>query len=114
MVINVCFVCTVQRMAQSLNDKLSTALQEFRREKKLRQNARLSLSEIPIRKQLLVKGLANFRAPLERSKSAPKLTSIVEDIIEENHFDEESIEDSIVDDESLQSDEVIYTTTGSA
>jgi hypothetical protein len=96
-------------MAQSLNDKLSTALQEFRREKKLRQNARLSLSEIPIRKQLLVKGLANFRAPLERSKSAPKLTSIVEDITEENDFDEESI----VDDESLQSDEVIYTTNGS-
>ncbi len=96
-------------MAQSLNGKLSTALQEFRREKKLRQNARLSLSEIPIRKQLLVKGLANFRAPLERSKSAPKLTSIVEDITEENDFDEESI----VDDESLQSDEVIYTTNGS-
>jgi hypothetical protein len=103
-------------MAQSLNDKLSTALQEFRREKKLRQNARLSLSEIPIRKQLLVKGLANFRAPLERSKSAPKLTSIVEDITEdvediteENDFDQESI----VDDESLPSDEVIYATNGS-
>lgn len=98
-----------QRMAQSLNDKLSTALQEFRREKVLRQNARLSLSEIPIRKQLLVKGLANFRAPLERSKSAPKLTSIVEDLTEENEFDEERIGDT----ESLQSDDVIYATSGS-
>ena len=72
-----------------MNEKLSTALQEFRREKKLRQNARLSLSEIPIRKQLLVKGLANFRAPLERSKSAPKLTSIVEEIKEDSTFEED-------------------------
>ena len=105
-------------MSQSLNDKLTTALQEFRREKKLRQNARLSLSEIPIRKQLLVKGLANFRAPLERSKSAPKLTAIVEEIKEENDFDEEEEleserSESFGDEESLRSDEVVYATTGS-
>ena len=108
-------------MCHSLNDKLSTALQEFRREKKLRQNARLSLSEIPIRKQLLVKGLANFRAPLERSKSAPKLTAIVEEMKEENCLDEEGEEEegesltseSFGDEESLRSDEVVYATTGS-
>ena len=102
-------------MSQSLNDKLTTALQEFRREKKLRQNARLSLSEIPIRKQLLVKGLANFRAPLERSKSAPKLTAIVEEI-KENDFDDEEEElesgSSAADEESLRSDEVISNTNG--
>ena len=68
-----------RRMARVLGERLATALQEFLREKVLRQKARLSLTEIPIRKQLLVKGLANFRPPLERSRSAPKLMAIVED-----------------------------------
>lgn len=78
-----------KEMASNLNQRLVAALQEFRREKKYRQNVRLSLASscqdiplIPLRKQLLIKGLANFRQPLERSKSAPKLTSI-EEIIEE-------------------------------
>ncbi|RWS29823.1 protein FAM43A-like protein [Leptotrombidium deliense] len=80
----------VQQMADELNERLINALQEYRREKKVRQNARLSLANscqeipvIPLRKQLLIKGLANFRPPLERSKSAPKLTSI-EEIVEES------------------------------
>ena len=95
-----------KRMVEILNQKLSTALEEFKREKKLRQNARLSFTEIPIRKQLLVKGLANFRAPLERSKSAPKLTSIVEEIKEENEdskdeYNQNDEDDDDDDDETL-------------
>lgn len=70
---------TARRMVKVLEERLAMALQEFLREKVLRQRARLSLTEIPIRKQLLVKGLANFRPPLERSRSAPKLMAIVED-----------------------------------
>jgi Phosphotyrosine interaction domain (PTB/PID) len=88
------------RMAQLLTTKLTVALQDFRREKKIRQNARLSLVEIPIRKQLLVKGLANFKAPLERSKSAPKLTSIVEENKDENEDQDEDDEDQESDDAS--------------
>lgn len=83
-----------KEMASNLNQRLVNALQEFRREKKYRQNVRLSLASscqdlplIPLRKQLLIKGLANFRQPLERSKSAPKLTSI-EEIIEESEENE--------------------------
>lgn len=34
---------------------------------------------IPVRKRHLVRGQANFKPPLERSKSAPRLTSIDEE-----------------------------------
>lgn len=88
------------QMSEILNQRLTTALQEFRREKKIRQNARLSLanscqeiSVIPVRKQLLIKGLANFKPPLERSKSAPKLTSIEEMIEESETIEEDEDED---------------------
>ena len=37
-----------------------------------------SNNQIPAKKKYLVKGQANFRPPLERSKSAPRLTSIDE------------------------------------
>lgn len=76
-------------MAKTLEERLSIALQEFLREKVLRQKARLSLREIPIRKQLLVKGLANFRPPIERSRSAPKLMAIVEDTEKEEEEERE-------------------------
>ncbi|RWS12286.1 protein FAM43A-like protein [Dinothrombium tinctorium] len=86
----------VQLMAEILNERLVAALREYRREKRVRQNARLSLANscqelpmIPLRKQMLIKGLANFRPPLERSRSAPKLTSI-EEIGEENECNDES------------------------
>ncbi|XP_053205672.1 protein FAM43A-like [Panonychus citri] len=95
-----------KEMAEFLNKRLITALQEFRREKKYRQNFRLSLASscqeiplIPLRKQLLIKGLANFRQPLERSKSAPKLTSI-EEILEEPEDVEE--EDETEEEGSLE------------
>lgn len=36
---------------------------------------------MPIRSQFLVKGLKNFKEPIERSRSAPKLSSIVEEFV---------------------------------
>ena len=80
-------------MATQLRVRLATALQEFRREKVVRQNARLSLmhalydsASIPRRKLLLSTGGSNYRPPLERSKSAPKLGAI-EEILEEEEED---------------------------
>lgn len=94
------------KMVSLLNERLSCALQEFRREKKSRQNSRLSISNttsrqeismnMPIRKQILTKGAANFRLPLERSKSAPKLTSIVEEEIDLEKEYEENSKDNII------------------
>lgn len=81
----------VNKMVTMLNARLSCALQEFRREKKLTYHNRTQSSNnksnfqafipssTPLRKQLLAKGTANFRPPLERSKSAPKLSSIIEE-----------------------------------
>ena len=72
-------------MSKTLQEKLVLALHEFRREKIIRQNARLSVmtaiyntSNLPIRRMGLVTGSANYRPPLERSKSAPKLGAIEE------------------------------------
>lgn len=102
-----------KEMATNLNQRLATALQEFRREKRYRENVRLSLASscqdlplIPLRKQLLNKGLANFRQPLERSKSAPKLHAI-EEIIEEpeeEEVEEEEEEDEIEDNRIFDDD----------
>jgi len=65
-------------------------LREFKREKILKQNARLSLANavydnpsLPRRKIMLSVGGNNYRPPLERSKSAPKLMAIEEAIGEE-------------------------------
>lgn len=74
-----------RRMTNQLQDKLALALQEFKREKMSRQNARLSLANsvyanpsLPRRKILLCTGSANYRPPTQRSKSAPKLMAIEE------------------------------------
>lgn len=86
---------TARQMTAQLNQKLAAALQEFKREKLSRQKARLSLGSIyeqpamPRRKQMLSTGSSNFRAPLERSRSAPKLTSIEEDEEDEDFGDED-------------------------
>ncbi|XP_043228985.1 protein FAM43A-like [Amphibalanus amphitrite] len=71
-------------MQRLLTEKLHQAFVEFRKEKQLRQNARLSVVSVlypstPARKVALASGGANYRPPLERSKSAPKLSSIEED-----------------------------------
>ncbi|XP_014482117.1 PREDICTED: uncharacterized protein LOC106748267 [Dinoponera quadriceps] len=81
---------TARRLASILNTRLQQALLEFRRDKVLRQNARLSLANalydnpsLPRRKLLLSTGGQNYRPPLERSKSAPKLSAIEEDTVAE-------------------------------
>ena len=97
------------KMVVLLNQRLACALQEFKREKKSRElpsimtrsnrsSANCSASvqllqqtlprTVPLRRQILAKGSANFRPPLDRSKSAPKLTSI-----REEDYDEEGLEE---------------------
>lgn len=72
-------------MATQLQARLGEALREFKRDKLGRQQARLSLANavyaqpsLPRRRILLSTGAANYRPPLERSKSAPKLGPIDE------------------------------------
>lgn len=77
----------------SLQENLTRALQEFKRDKINKQNARLSLVNsvyenptMPQRKIMLSVGSTNYRPPLERSKSAPRLM-VIEETGEE--FDDE-------------------------
>ena len=79
-------------MQRLLTERLHQALVEFRKEKQLRQNARLSVVSVlypaaPVRKVVLTNGGSNYRPPLERSKSAPKLGSIEEDRLGEEAAD---------------------------
>uniref|UniRef100_A0A1B6E9S0 PID domain-containing protein n=1 Tax=Clastoptera arizonana TaxID=38151 RepID=A0A1B6E9S0_9HEMI len=81
---------TARKMVTQLNSRLAQALIEFKRDKLSRQNARLSLANsvyenpsLPRRKILLSTGSHNYRPPLERSKSAPKLMAIEESLEEE-------------------------------
>lgn len=92
-----------QIMVNQLNLKLTDALQEFRREKLSRQNNRLSVANslsilptMPRRKQLLITGSTNFRPPLQRVRSAPKLSSIEE--LEEDDDDMDSEFEDLVSD----------------
>lgn len=86
-----------RQMAANLQDRLHQALVDFKKDKISRQNARLSLANsihenpsMPYRKLLLQAGTSNYKPPIERSKSAPKLTSIEEAELEEEEeeFDE--------------------------
>lgn len=91
------------KMVTMLNQRLACALQEFRREKKSRGinivsgsnisslQQKLQPRTIPLRRQILAKGSANFRPPLERSKSAPKLTSILEEDFYSDNDDEDQV-----------------------
>lgn len=72
---------------------MTQALKEFKRDKINRQNARLSLvnslyenPSMPRRKILLSVGANNYRPPMERSKSAPKLMAIEEAVGEEEEI----------------------------
>jgi hypothetical protein len=61
-----------------------------------------SNNQIPAKKKYLVKGQANFRPPLERSKSAPRLTSI--DELQEDEelpdHDDDDDDDDVVDEDA--------------
>ncbi|GBP79926.1 Protein FAM43A [Eumeta japonica] len=85
-----------KRITEDLQMKLRQALIEFKKDRISKQNARLSLANsvydnpsMPRRKILLSVGATNYRPPLERSKSAPKLGAIEEMCSEE---DEEEAE----------------------
>lgn len=93
-------LCSSNSMAKQiesqLRNSLSLALLEFKKDKISRQNARLSLvnsvyenPSMPRRKILLSTGSTNYRPPLERSKSAPKLTMIEENFLEEDEENDE-------------------------
>ncbi|XP_022243879.1 protein FAM43A-like [Limulus polyphemus] len=99
-----------QIMVNQLNLKLTDALQEFRREKLSRQKTRLSVTNsasvlptMPRRKQLLITGTTNFRPPLGRVRSAPKLSSI-EELEEEEEDDEDSEFEDLLASDSVISD----------
>lgn len=85
-----------KKITEELQVKLKQALVEFKKDRISKQNARLSLANsvyenpsMPRRKILLSVGSQNYRPPLERSKSAPKLGAIEELCSEE---DEEEAE----------------------
>ncbi|CAG9782652.1 unnamed protein product [Diatraea saccharalis] len=85
-----------KKITEELQVKLKQALVEFKKDRISKQNARLSLANsiydnpsMPRRKILLSVGAMNYRPPLERSKSAPKLGAIEELCSEE---DEEEAE----------------------
>ncbi|CAG5119979.1 unnamed protein product [Candidula unifasciata] len=71
-------------MALQLHEKLSFALREFQRDKLRKQTSRLTLHSnkighgLPLRTQLLSTG-NNFKPPVAKSHTAPKLGSITED-----------------------------------
>ncbi|XP_032514326.2 uncharacterized protein LOC116767882 [Danaus plexippus] len=85
-----------KKITEELQVKLKQALVEFKKDRISKQNARLSLANsvydnpsMPRRKILLSVGALNYKPPLERSKSAPKLGAIEELCSEE---DEEEAE----------------------
>jgi hypothetical protein len=77
-------------IAVRLSDFLHAALAEYRRDKIAKQNSRLysnvtgNSANGPRRKVLLQTGALNFRPPVSRSKSAPRLGSIDEEQEETN------------------------------
>lgn len=71
-------------MQRCLRQRLYQALVDFRKEKQLSQNWRLSPISVlypnaPPRNRCLSESTSNYRPPMERSRSAPRLVSIAED-----------------------------------
>lgn len=98
----------VKAMVQQLTQKLTLALQEFKREKLSRQKARLSLANccynhpsLPRRKILLSTGSMNFKPPLDRSRSAPRLMSIEESNEDDLEEEDEQDQEDDLEDEGL-------------
>ena len=93
-------------MALQLHEKLTFALKEFQREKIRKQNSRLVLqrtnsapntsggSVLPLRTQLLSTA-TNFRPPVHKSNTAPKLGAITEDAEEMAEEEEEGLEEEV-------------------
>uniref|UniRef100_A0A5S6R5B2 PID domain-containing protein n=1 Tax=Trichuris muris TaxID=70415 RepID=A0A5S6R5B2_TRIMR len=79
------------RVAVKLQERLVIALNDYKRDKIARHRLRTSTSVSggaqPLRRQMLYTGGQDFRPPLDRSKSAPKLYCIEESIEEEHPSD---------------------------
>lgn len=95
-------------LAVQLHDTTTAALKEFMREKFRRQNHRLTLgAKIHMgttpRRKLLLSAAKNFKPPLEKSRSAPKLTSIDETPVEEEEQRQEWLSDLKVSISGLRS-----------
>ena len=80
-----------------------------------KQNARLSLANaadeqktMPFRKIMLQAGSSNYRPPLEKGKSAPKLKVIEEVIFEEDEEDQDMEQDP---DDHRQTYQITVSTT---
>ena len=102
-------------MAKRLKERLHQALVDFKKEKVWRQNARLSLANaadeqktVPFRKIMLQPGSSNYRPPLEKGKSAPKLKVIEEVILEEDEDQLSLAEDEDEDELTLTSEVVSF------
>ncbi|CAG4989680.1 unnamed protein product [Colias eurytheme] len=95
-----------KRISEELQVKLKQALVEFKKDRICKQNARLSLANsiyenpsMPRRKIMLSVGALNYRPPLERSKSAPKLGAIEELCSEEDEEEAEMNAKKPIDDD---------------
>ena len=102
-------------MAKRLKERLHQALVDFKKEKVWKQNARLSLANaadeqktMPFRKIMLQAGSSNYRPPLEKGKSAPKLKVIEEVIFEEDEEDQDMEQDP---DDHRQTYQITVSTT---
>lgn len=97
-------------IAVLLHEKLSAALRDYKREKISKQNVRLAglNPTLPMRKQMLSSG-QNFRPPMNRSKSAPRLHSIEECPSEEEMEEEEEEEEEVVEEDSESTSSEVFT-----
>ncbi|CDW55643.1 PID 2 domain containing protein [Trichuris trichiura] len=86
-----------RRVAAKLQERLVIALNDYKRDKIVRHRLRTSSSvnSQPLRRQMLYTGGQNFRPPLDRRKSAPKLYSI-EESIEEDHQTDADITNEVL------------------
>ncbi|KAI6198374.1 PID domain-containing protein [Aphelenchoides fujianensis] len=88
------------RLVETLTNYLQMALQEYKREKLTMEKARknsVTSGGCPRRKLILQTGTLNFRPPVNRSKSAPRLGSIDEE-------DEQDDEERMMDEGTSMSD----------
>ena len=100
-------------MAVQLHEKITFALKEFMREKTRKQNSRLTLqrtrslplgnSVVPKRTQMLSIG-QNFKPPISKSNTAPRLGAITEDYEYEEEEEEEE-EDEMMEEIEETEDE---------
>jgi hypothetical protein len=107
-------------MAVQLHEKLKFALKEFMREKTRKQNSRLVLQRtrsvpqsgevLPKRTQILSTG-KNFKPPISKSNTAPRLGAISEDLEQDEVLEEECESDVEDSDDSKSEPETVKALT---